>query len=77
MLKRPDPANQAKYYLECTLSKLHGVRFGPDDHVEDPRYEDTTEVRGIGESLERLERQRIADPKFGSLDRFGSKRDPG
>ena len=75
--RTPDPANQAKYYLECTLSKLHGVRFGPDDHVEDPRYEDTREVREISESLERLERHRIADPRFGSLDRFSSKRDPG
>ncbi|MDG6900281.1 MAG: hypothetical protein JRM88_06950 [Nitrososphaerota archaeon] len=72
-LRRPDLTNQAKYYLECTLSRLHGVRFGPDDRVEDSRYENAKEVLEIRESLEKLERQRIADPKLGLLDRFGSE----
>ena len=71
--RRSDLTNQAKYYVECTLSRLHGVRFGPDDCVEDLRYEDTKEVLEIRESFEKLERQRIADPKLGLLDRFGSK----
>ena len=38
-VKRPDPMNQAKYYLECTLAKLHGVSFDfADDLLEDQKY---------------------------------------
>jgi hypothetical protein len=31
----PRPGEPARYCLECTLSKLHGARFGPDDYIED------------------------------------------
>ncbi len=67
--KGPDLANQAKYYLECTLARLHGVRFGPNDWIEDPAYERTREVLKLATSFRRSETQRIA--KLGSLDRFG------
>jgi len=70
-LRKPDLAKQAKYYLECTLLRLHGVTFGPDDYIEDRAYAVTRNVREIQESFEKLERQRIADPKLGLLDRFG------
>ena len=36
--RKPDLENQAKYYLECTLAKLHGVNFGPDDYIDDNAY---------------------------------------
>ena len=67
----PDLVNQARYYLECTLARLHGLRFGPYDAIEDTGFARSPEVLGLRDSLERLERERIADPKFGLLDRFG------
>jgi hypothetical protein len=70
--QRPDLVNQAKYYLECTLAKLHGVKFGKDDYIEDEAYERTTEVLEVGKSFRKLERERIA--KFGPLDRFDFQR---
>jgi hypothetical protein len=67
--RKPDPRNQAKYYLECTLARLHGVRFGKDDLIEDREYEKTSEVLGFRTAFKKLEARRIA--KLGLLDRFG------
>lgn len=66
-VQKPDLVNQAKYYLECALAKLHGVRFGRDDYIEDEAYERTAEVLEVGKTFRKLERERIA--KFGPLDR--------
>jgi hypothetical protein len=68
----PDEVNQAKYYAECMLGGLHGVRFdSPGDHLEDAAYALRPEVRRAWSLLGRLERRRIADPALGLLDRFG------
>ncbi|HZW56735.1 MAG TPA: hypothetical protein VFF30_10650 [Nitrososphaerales archaeon] len=69
--KKPDLANQAKYYLECTLARLHGVGFGPDDYIVDESFALTPEVQEIKGSFTKLELERIADARFGRLDRFG------
>ncbi|MGA9840636.1 MAG: hypothetical protein WBF81_08945 [Thermoplasmata archaeon] len=68
---RPDLESQARYYLECTLATLHGVRFARYDRVEDEEYARSPEVCALEDSFHRLERERIADPRFGLLDRFG------
>jgi hypothetical protein len=65
----PDLENQARYYLECTLAKLHGVRFGRYDSIEDEGYETTGEVLDLQASFRSREARRIA--KFGALDRLG------
>jgi hypothetical protein len=67
----PDLVNQARYYLECTLAKLHGLRFGSGDAVEDARFAGSPEVMGLQDSFRELEKKRISDPRFGLLDRFG------
>jgi hypothetical protein len=72
---KPDLVNQARYYLECNLAKLHGVKFGKDDYVEDEVYERTAEVLKVGKSLMKLERERIA--KLGPLSRFDVRNVPG
>jgi hypothetical protein len=69
--REPDLQSQARYYLECDLAKLHGVRFGPDDLLEDEVFARTPEVLSLREKLTAAERDRIADPRFGPLDRFG------
>jgi hypothetical protein len=69
--RKPDLQSQARYYLECDLAKLHGVRFGPDDLLEDEVFARTPEVLSLRERLTAAERERIADPRFGLLDRFG------
>jgi hypothetical protein len=66
--EKPDPVSQARYYLECTFAKLHGVRFGNKDYIEDEAYERTAEVLEVGRSMRKLERERIA--KLGTLSRF-------
>jgi hypothetical protein len=71
--QKADPVSQARYYLECTLAKLHGVRFGNHDYIEDDAYERTAEVLEVGKSMRELERERIA--KLGPLSRFDSGRD--
>jgi hypothetical protein len=71
--KKPDRASQAKYYLECTLAGLHGVKFRQDDYIEDEAYERTPEFLEVGPSFKKLERELIA--KFGTLDRFGLRED--
>ena len=69
--KKPSLENQAKYYVECTLAALHGVRFGSDDYVEDMKYTFTDEVQRVQKDLVKLEQERIADRNLGFLDRFG------
>ena len=72
--KKPDLANQARYYVECMLGRLHGVSFAnQNDLLEDRVYAKRPEVREIRTSLTRLERERIADPALGLLDRFGGQ----
>lgn len=66
-----DLESQARYHLECTLGKLHGVVFGPGDAVEDPQYEQRTEVRALSRSLLAWERAQLDDPARGRLDRLG------
>ena len=70
-LGRPDLPNQARYYLECMLAKLHGVTFGADDAIEDKWFEHDSSVVGLANPFAELENQRIADPGLGRLDRFG------
>ena len=69
--KKPNLENQAKYYVECTLAALHGVRFGSNDHVEDMKYTFTDEVQRVQKDMVKLEQERIADRNLGFLDRFG------
>jgi hypothetical protein len=71
LINPPDLVSQARYYLESTLAKLHGIRFGPNDAVEDSRFARTPEVMGLQDSFRELEQQRISNPRFGLLDRFG------
>lgn len=70
-LRHPEIHHQAAYYLECTLAKLHGVRFGPRDFIEDERFAKRPTVAGLSGTLSELELRRIADPNFGPLSRFG------
>jgi hypothetical protein len=71
MRYKPDLVNQAKYYLECILAKLHGVNFdNSEDLIEDQEYARRPEVRKIESSFMELEKRRIADPNLGRLDRF-------
>jgi hypothetical protein len=75
-IQKPDLVSQARYYLECTLAKLHGVKFGKDDYIEDEAYERTAEVLEVGRSLRKLEWERIA--KLGPLSGFDFERNaPG
>lgn len=67
----PDRTRQAEYYLECVLARLHDVRFGADDRLEDPTYERSTEVRRLIGPWKELEARRIADERWGRLDRRG------
>lgn len=70
--KKPDLENQAKYYLECVLAKLHGVKFdSPSDFIEDKAYVLRPEVKELLASFTKLEKERISDKEFGRLDRFG------
>ncbi len=70
--KKPDYQNQAKYYLECVLAKLHGVKFAfPNDFLEDEEYANRPEVKALQGSFTQLEKKRISDRRFGRLDRFG------
>lgn len=65
--RRLDRENQARYYLECTLSRLHGVRFGPDDYIIDEQFEATPEVQRLTPAYTARERSLIADPSLGNL----------
>jgi hypothetical protein len=67
----PDRTSQARYFLECTLSRLHGVTFGPHDALEDPEFAKSSEVTALQDSLRTFEREHIAHPGFGLLDRRG------
>ncbi len=69
--RRPDSTAQATYYLECLLGRRHGVAFGPHDRLEDRAYEATSAVRRLARSMTAQERDRIATPWLGRLDRFG------
>ena len=70
--KKSDYQNQAKYYLECVLGKLHGVKFdSQDDLLQDEEYAHRPEVKGLQDSFTQLERERISDRRFGRLDCFG------
>jgi hypothetical protein len=69
--REPDLPSQARYYIECRLGRLHGVKFGPYDRLEDPEFERSPFVRGLAPALEALERQCLADPRRGRLDAFG------
>jgi hypothetical protein len=68
--EHPDLTNQARYYLECMLSRLHGISFGPSDALEDKLLEQSTSVMELKSAYYELERSRIADPAYGRLDRF-------
>lgn len=65
-----DPESQARYYLECRLGTLHGVRFGALDAIEDLAYARSSSVEAIQHVVEKLERERLTDPNFGSLSVF-------
>ncbi len=70
--KKPDFQSQAKYYLECVLAKLHGVKLDfPYDFLEDEEYANRTEVKALEGSFTRLEKERISDRRLGRLDCFG------
>jgi len=70
--RKPNYHNLAKYYLECVLAKLHGVRFDPEyDFIEDEVYSNRAEVKELVDSFTLLEKERISDRRFGQLDRFG------
>lgn len=73
--RKPDPINQAIYYVECTLAKLHGVSFdSPNDLLEDKEYARRPEVGDVWDTYSKLEQERITDhTKFGRLDSFGSE----
>jgi hypothetical protein len=65
-VRNPDYHTQAKYYLECVLGKLHGVRLdSPGDYVEDAEYAARPEVKELLASFTRLEQERIQDERFG------------
>lgn len=66
-----DPLGQARYYLECTLARLHGVEFGAFDAMEDPEFERSPAARRLAPALGRAEGARLADPAYGRLDRRG------
>jgi hypothetical protein len=66
----PDVASQATYYAECTLAKLHGVRFGPHDRIEDDRFAKRAEVQDAIRRLQGFEEAHIASPQFGRLDAY-------
>jgi hypothetical protein len=58
--RRPDLINQAKYYLECTLSRLHGINFDSlGDFLLDEGYCKTKEVLDLEGSMKDLEQQQI------------------
>lgn len=70
--KKPNNLNQANYYLECVLAKLHGVKLSsPNDLLEDKEYAKRQEVKALEDSFTRLEKERISDRRFGRLDRLG------
>jgi hypothetical protein len=70
--KQPvDLASQATYYVECTLAKLHGIQFGPDDAIEDEEFAKRSEVENVRKRLRRFEEDCIARPDFGRLDANG------
>jgi hypothetical protein len=66
----PDLASQARYYVECTLAKLHGVRFGPHDWIEDESFAKRPEVEEATPRLQPFEEEHIASPEFGRLDTY-------
>ena len=70
VLGGPNLTNQAKYYLECMLAKLHGVTFGPDDAIEDAQFEKSSAFVDLVESYATKERELISNPEFGRLDRY-------
>jgi hypothetical protein len=65
-----DLVSQATYYVECTLAELHGIRFGPDDGIEDEEFAKRTEVMEVQERLRRFEEDHIASPGYGRLDAY-------
>lgn len=67
-----DLALQARYYLECRLAALHGVRFSADDRLIDRAFEAGPAVRALRGEMTALERRRIGDARFGRLDRRGA-----
>jgi len=67
----PDLESQARYYLECTLARLHGVRFGDYDAIEDQVFAHSPDVMRLEDSMKRLERESIANPRRGLLGLFG------
>lgn len=66
-----DITNQAKYYLECILAKLHQVAFGANDALEDKAFERIPAFLELVNSFTDREVRRIASSALGPLDRFG------
>jgi hypothetical protein len=66
-----DLKNQAAYYLECQLARLHGVSFGSWDSIEDRWFEEAPQYGALADGYYALERGRIADPSKGRLDCLG------
>lgn len=64
-----DVEQQARYYLECRLATLHGIRFSADDALADRAFEAGPTVRGLRATYASLEEGRIGDPSYGRLDR--------
>jgi hypothetical protein len=67
---RPDLGNQAAYYLECVLARLHGVQFGPHDRIVDAAFEESPEFRRVSGPVTEVEVRRTGDREYGRLDRF-------
>lgn len=61
--------SQARYYLECRLAALHGIRFSADDALIDRAFEAGPTVRQLRGEWTALEERRIGDPRYGRLDR--------
>lgn len=64
-----DVESQARYYLECRLAALHGVRFSADDRLIDRAFEAGPAVRRLHAAMTTGEERRIGDPAYGRLDR--------
>ncbi len=68
-----DAAAQARYYIECRLARLHGVRFGRYDSVVDRAYERRVRVRRLAIDLETEERSRARGEAAGRWGRAAER----
>ncbi len=64
------PLLLASCYVECTLAKPHGIRFGPHDWIEDKKFAKRSEVEDATRRLQRFDEEHIASPEFARLDAY-------